>query len=111
MAVLVQEQLAPEYSFVLHTASPLDRNPAVLYAELAVGLGETLASGTRGSPYRLLVNKATGEVLTLAFANFSEALMSQGPDKDSVSVGGTRSRRQEQSRGAPSGPVLCASLP
>lgn len=61
MAVLIQEQLQPDYSFVLHTSNPLDKDENVLYAEIAVGLGETLASGTRGSPWRLSVNKASGE--------------------------------------------------
>ncbi|KAF5841743.1 hypothetical protein DUNSADRAFT_11523 [Dunaliella salina] len=37
--------------------------------------GETLASGTRGTPWRLEMNKGTGKVDTLAFANFSHALM------------------------------------
>lgn len=60
MAVLVQKQLSPDLSFVLHTVSPLDGDKDTMYAELAVGLGETLASGTRGSPWRLAVNKATG---------------------------------------------------
>ena len=60
MAVLVQQQLSPETSFVLHTASPLDEGSGALYAELAVGLGETLASGTRGSPWRFSVDKASG---------------------------------------------------
>lgn len=60
MSILVQEMLLPELSFVLHTASPLDQDPEVLYAELAAGLGETLASGTRGSPWRLSVHKPTG---------------------------------------------------
>ena len=60
MAILLQEQVAPSTSFVLHTASPLDSDPDTLYAELAPGLGETLASGTRGSPWRLAVHKPTG---------------------------------------------------
>jgi phosphoglucan,water dikinase len=38
-------------------------------------LGETLASGTRGTPWRLAVNKFDGEVKTLAFANFSDQLV------------------------------------
>lgn len=45
MAVVVQSQLAPDLSFVLHTAHPLSRDPATLAAELAPGLGETLAAG------------------------------------------------------------------
>lgn len=60
MAVLVQKQLTPDLSFVLHTVSPLDGDKDTMYAELAVGLGETLASGTRGSPWRLAVNKSSG---------------------------------------------------
>lgn len=75
MAVLVQELLAPELSFVLHTVSPIDQDKSVVQAEIAVGLGETLASGTRGTPWRLAANKFDGTVKTLAYANFSEQMM------------------------------------
>ncbi len=61
MAVLIQEQLKPEYSFILHTQSPVSTDEDALYAELAAGLGETLASGTRGSPWRLSVDHSSGE--------------------------------------------------
>ena len=61
MALLIQEQLKPEYSFILHTQSPVSADEDALYAELAAGLGETLASGTRGSPWRLSVEHSTGE--------------------------------------------------
>eukprot|EP00897_Mesotaenium_endlicherianum_P010694 jgi/Mesen1/9653/ME000671S09008 len=74
MAVLVQQMLAPDVSFVLHTRSPVDGDENVVQAELALGLGETLASGTRGSPWRLATNKTDGSTRTLAFANFSELL-------------------------------------
>ncbi|KAJ7532990.1 hypothetical protein O6H91_13G028200 [Diphasiastrum complanatum] len=77
MAVLVQELLSPNLSFVLHTVSPIDQNDKIVQAELAVGLGETLASGTRGSPWRLAAHKFDGSVRTLAYANFSEALIIQ----------------------------------
>ncbi|KAI5077777.1 hypothetical protein GOP47_0007601 [Adiantum capillus-veneris] len=75
MAVLVQELLSPELSFVLHTMSPIDRDEKVVEAEIACGLGETLASGTRGSPWRIAGNKFDGSVKVLAFANFSEELV------------------------------------
>jgi len=75
MAVLMQELLSPTYSFVLHTASPMGNDPLTAEVEIAAGLGETLASGKRGSAWRLAVNKSTGQVRTLAFANFSEALL------------------------------------
>lgn len=74
MSILVQELLSPDLSFILHTISPIDHNDKVVQAEVAVGLGETLASGTRGSPWRLAANKFDGKVKTLAFANFSEKL-------------------------------------
>jgi len=75
MAVLIQEMLSPQLSFVLHTVSPIDQNDKVVQAEIAAGLGETLASGTRGTPWRLAVNKFDGTAKTLAFANFSEELV------------------------------------
>ncbi|KAI3924013.1 hypothetical protein MKW92_027484 [Papaver armeniacum] len=78
MAILVQEMLSPDLSFVLHTLSPTDRDPNVVEAEIAPGLGETLASGTRGTPWRLSSGKFDGQVRTLAFANFSEELLVLG---------------------------------
>ncbi len=61
MAVLIQQQLTPDLSFVLHTTSPTSDDKDEVMAELAVGLGETLASGTRGSPWRLSGNVAKGK--------------------------------------------------
>ncbi|HXP63821.1 MAG TPA: PEP/pyruvate-binding domain-containing protein [Dongiaceae bacterium] len=75
IAVLIQLMLSPDLSFVLHTVNPLNGNARELYAEVAVGLGETLASGaTRGNPYRFVCDKESGTLRTLAFASFSQAL-------------------------------------
>ncbi|KDP32558.1 hypothetical protein JCGZ_13108 [Jatropha curcas] len=78
MAVLVQEMLSPDLSFVLHTLSPTDHDHNLVEAEIAPGLGETLASGTRGTPWRLASGKFDGLVQTLAFANFSEEMLVSG---------------------------------
>ncbi|QHO36485.1 Phosphoglucan, water dikinase [Arachis hypogaea] len=78
MAVLVQEMLSPDLSFVLHTVSPTEQDNNVVAAEIASGLGETLASGTRGTPWRISTGKFNGQVQTLAFANFSEELLVRG---------------------------------
>lgn len=78
MAILVQEMLSPDLSFVLHTMSPTDRDHNKVEAEIAPGLGETLASGTRGTPWRLSLGKFDGCVKTLAFANFSEEMLVLG---------------------------------
>ncbi|WVZ92117.1 hypothetical protein U9M48_038206, partial [Paspalum notatum var. saurae] len=81
MAVLVQEMLQPNLSFVLHTISPANHDPQIVEAEVAPGLGETLASGTRGTPWRLSCDKLDGRVTTVAFANFSEEMvvLNSGP--------------------------------
>ncbi|XP_020196145.1 phosphoglucan, water dikinase, chloroplastic [Aegilops tauschii subsp. strangulata] len=86
MAVLVQEMLEPELSFVLHTVSPSDHDTRVVEAEVAPGLGETLAAGTRGTPWRLSCDKFDTDVATLAFANFSEEMrvLSSGPTDGEV---------------------------
>ncbi|MED6113696.1 Phosphoglucan, water dikinase, chloroplastic [Stylosanthes scabra] len=78
MAVLVQEMLSPDLSFVLHTVSPTEHDNKAVEAEIASGLGETLASGTRGTPWRVSTGKFNGQVQTLAFANFSEELLVRG---------------------------------
>ncbi len=75
MAVLLQETLDPEYSFFLHTANPVTHNINEFYVELVTGLGEALASrAERGTPYRVLVNRKTGESRILAYANISKSL-------------------------------------
>lgn len=75
MAVLMQPTLAAELSFVLHTVNPHNHNRGEIFAEIAVGLGETLASGARrGNPWRLVCDKHSGVVRTLAYANFGQAL-------------------------------------
>ena len=45
MAILIQEQIDAAYSFILHTKDPFSTDSQGIYAEVAVGLGETLASG------------------------------------------------------------------
>ncbi|KAG0485880.1 hypothetical protein HPP92_009959 [Vanilla planifolia] len=75
MAVLVQQMLSPSLSFVLHTVNPMNNDPKLVLSEIASGLGETLASGTRGSPWRLSSSKFDGSVETVAFANFSDELI------------------------------------
>merc|ERR1719375_1503578 len=59
MAVLVQKMIPSEFSFVLHTEDPIltERSEDYIYAEVAVGLGETLAAGKQGTPYRMRIQK------------------------------------------------------
>lgn len=76
MAVLVMSLALGDLAFVLHTAWGDASAGGTVYAEVCVGLGETLASGVEGTPYRLACPKAPGgEVETLAMASFSEKLV------------------------------------
>lgn len=76
MAVLIQPLVVPDdLSFIMHTVNPTSHNRNEVYVELAVGLGETLASGAMaGVPFRITCNKLTGEVCILSFASFSQAV-------------------------------------
>ena len=71
--------LVPHYSFVLHTRNPLAKagagNEGDLYAEIAPGMGETLASGAEGAAWRMNVSESSQAVTMRAFANFSEAYL------------------------------------
>jgi len=76
MAVLIHQLVIPDLSFIMHTLNPAKQNPDEVLIELVVGLGETLASAEHpGNPYRMVCNKHTGKVSTLAFANFSQAIL------------------------------------
>lgn len=73
--------MTPAYSFVMHTRDPFSAasNDGVMYAELAVGLGETLASGNQaGAPYKFSADVSGGSVQVKGLANYSKALGTGG---------------------------------
>jgi phosphoglucan,water dikinase len=75
MAVLIQEMINPEYCFVIHTVNPVNKDNNEVYIEMAIGLGETLASANqRGSPYRMIFNKIEKSSTITNYASFQYAL-------------------------------------
>ena len=102
MAVLIQAQLVPEYSFVLHTVHPQKKGDLTIVAEIAPGLGETLAAATEGSGWRIHIDRETGSVSTESFANFSKAFMPKISGLDgkvsSKSIGALSSQIMDYSR-------------
>jgi alpha-glucan,water dikinase len=48
MAVLVQRLVEAEYAFVIHTVNPSSNDSSYMYAEVVVGLGETLVGNFPG---------------------------------------------------------------
>ena len=122
VAVMVQAMLPAEVSFVAHTGGPAaasgaivdvgvgaSRSSDVVEVELALGGGDALASAgsnARGSPWRVEVNRHTGEARTTAFASVG---VRRGYDADvdarrrrrALLEGGVDDgrRREETSRG------------
>ena len=67
--------LQPDFSFVVHTRNPVTDDEEEAYIEIAVGLGETLASANQyGTPYRLVYHKTKNWVRIDSFASYSFAL-------------------------------------
>ena len=87
MCALVQVALKPECSFVLHTKHPLTESDQDMYAEMALGLGETLASGNvRGTPWRFDIAKATKKVTVKTFSSFGEMYIADDSNSDSSAL-------------------------
>jgi Pyruvate phosphate dikinase, AMP/ATP-binding domain len=59
MAVLCQRVVQPRYAFVIHTTNPATGNRDEVYAELVLGLGESIVSGmVPGSSMAFVGNKS-----------------------------------------------------
>jgi len=78
MAVLIQEVVDAEYGFVLHTANPLSGNREELYAEVVLGLGETLVGNHPGNALRIACPKGELEPRILAYPSKSFGLYGKG---------------------------------
>ena len=71
MAVLVQQMIDSEYSFIIHSTNPINDDKNQVYIELACGQGETLASANQsGTPYRAIYDKKTKAAEVVAFSNY-----------------------------------------
>lgn len=78
MAVLVQQVVPADYAFVIHTVNPTNGNADELYAEIVLGLGETLVGNHPGRALRLACNKTTGQQTILAYPSKSNGLYGSG---------------------------------
>ncbi|MBF0590720.1 MAG: hypothetical protein HQL02_01400 [Nitrospirae bacterium] len=58
MAILIQGVIEAEYAFVIHTLNPINNNRDELYAEIVLGLGETLVGNFPGRALSFVCNKA-----------------------------------------------------
>ena len=75
MSVIIMQMTEPEFCYVIHTINPINSNKNEVYIELAIGLGETLASSDqKGAPYRLIYNRNEDNVNIINLSSFSYEL-------------------------------------
>ncbi|HZR19277.1 MAG TPA: PEP/pyruvate-binding domain-containing protein [Verrucomicrobiae bacterium] len=78
MAVLIQPVVPADYAFVIHTVNPSNGNPDELYAEVVLGLGETLVGNFPGRALSFVWAKRTQQARLLSFPAKSVALYGSG---------------------------------
>jgi alpha-glucan,water dikinase len=78
MAVLIQEVLEAKYSFVIHTVNPFTQDRDEIYAEVVIGLGETLVGNCPGRALSFTCKKRGGEPNILGFPSKSVGLFGSG---------------------------------
>ncbi|MDA8086982.1 MAG: hypothetical protein M0Z75_09805 [Nitrospiraceae bacterium] len=78
MSVLVQEVVKADYSFVIHTANPFSGERQEVYAEVVLGLGESLAANYPGMALDFVCWKGKREPRTLSFPSKSAGLFGGG---------------------------------
>jgi len=78
MSVLIQMVVEADYSFVIHTVNPLTGVKDEIYAEVVMGLGETLAGNYPGKALSFTCKKREQEPYLLSFPSKSVGLFGSG---------------------------------
>ena len=78
MAVLVQPVVEAEYAFVIHTVNPSSGNANELFAEVVLGLGETLVGNYPGRALSVVWDKTTEKQTLLSYPSKSIGLYGRG---------------------------------
>jgi alpha-glucan,water dikinase len=78
MAVLIQSVAQADYAFVIHTVNPSTGNPNELFAEVVLGLGETLVGNYPGRALSFFYDKTTGKQTLLSYPSKSTGLYGGG---------------------------------
>lgn len=78
MAVLIQEVVEADYSFVIHTVNPFTGERDEIYAEVVLGLGETLVGNYPGRAFSFASRKGENKPHVLAFPSKSAGLFGSG---------------------------------
>lgn len=78
MAVLIQQVVAADYAFVTHTVNPLTGNDEEIFAEVVLGLGETLVGNSPGRALSFTYRKNDGEIHLFSYPSKRAARYGSG---------------------------------
>jgi alpha-glucan,water dikinase len=78
MAVLIQPVVQADYAFVIHTVNPSTGNADELYAEVVLGLGETLVGNFPGRSLGFTWNKQNQQIRVVSYPSKSIGLFDAG---------------------------------
>lgn len=78
MAVLIQELVEADYSFVIHTVNPATGDKGEIYAEVVLGLGETLVGNYPGRAFSFTCRKEELRPELVAFPSKSVGIFGSG---------------------------------
>jgi alpha-glucan,water dikinase len=78
MAVLIQQVVPADYAFVIHTVNPSNGNKDELFAELVLGLGETLVGNYPGRALSFVWDKTAQKTTILSYPSKSIGLYGSG---------------------------------
>jgi alpha-glucan,water dikinase len=78
MAVLIQPVVQADYAFVIHTVNPSTGDAGELYAEVVLGLGETLVGNFPGRAMGFTWNKRSQQIRVVSYPSKSIGLFGGG---------------------------------
>lgn len=78
MAVLIQEVVPADYAFVLHTTNPISGEGGEIYAEVVLGMGETLVGNYPGRSLSFLCRKNDLKLHLLSYPGKSIGIYGKG---------------------------------
>jgi alpha-glucan,water dikinase len=78
MAVLIQQVVEADYAFVIHTANPMTGNRDELFAEVVLGLGETLVGNDPGRALGFVARKTDLRPRLISYPSKSVGLYGRG---------------------------------
>jgi alpha-glucan,water dikinase len=78
MAVLIQQVVPADYAFVIHTVNPSSSNKNELFAEVVLGLGETLVGNYPGRALSFVWDKTVKRAAILSYPSKSIGLYGSG---------------------------------